>query len=183
MASTSESQLIDPPQIRATGWGQGTWGGRENFNSWGEGRDALIQFLTDLMKLMDFLVEHRIPAESRELFTERLADARAQVDGVISKLQQLEEKDPTYAKLQKAGMTGKWLMLKLREFYRLIKTSPVEAVLGMADTILGSLTGAFPPLEIVKESKKTVETRLKYGGDDEIIVLNLGGNEKWWEEK
>lgn len=52
----------------------------------------------------------------------------------------------------------------------------------MADTILGSPKGVFPPLELVKETKETIETRLKFGGDNEIIVLNLGGNEKWWEK-
>jgi hypothetical protein len=163
--------------------GQGTWGGRENFNNWNEGRGALIQFLKDLTALLKFLVENRIPAESQDLFLECLTDATARVNAVITELDQVQtEGHPTYVKLQNAGLTGKSLRLKLREFYRLIKTSPVEAVLKMANTILGSLTEAFPPLELVQEFKETVETRLQHGGDNAIIALNLGGNEKWWEK-
>ena len=164
--------------------GQGIWGGRENFNNWDEGRNALMEFLKDLTALLDFLVNHRIPGDSQDLFIECLADTTVHVNSVITQLGQMKtEGGPTYDKLQSAGLTGKSLRLKLREFYRHIKTSPVEAVLKMADTILGSLTEAFPPLELVQEFKETVETKLKHGGDNGIITLNLDGYaNKWWEK-
>lgn len=102
-----------------SGTGGSTWGGRENFNNWDEGRNALIQFLNDLKKLMRFLVDHRIPADSRALFTECLADADAEIDAVIAQITQIKtEQHPTYKALQTAGLTGKSLRLKLREFYR-----------------------------------------------------------------
>jgi hypothetical protein len=166
----------------AQGGGTGTWSGKENFQSWDEGRNALSQFLEDLKRLLDTLVEKRIPSDSRQLFLDCLGDVKTAIDNAKNQLALVKtESGGAYNALHKAGLTGRSLRLKLREFYRSIKTAPVEAVLKMADVILGSLPDLFFPLELVREFKDTLEARLKHGGDDEIIALNLGGTVKWWE--
>jgi hypothetical protein len=144
----------------------------------------LVQFLRDLTNLMQFLVKNRVPPDARQLFEEGLKGATDQINQVISQLEALQSAgDPTNVKLSEAGLSGSNLRLKLREFYQRIKEAPVEAVLHMGDVILGSLLEIFKVLEPVKEFKETLENRLKHGGDGEIIGLNLGGNEKWWEKE
>ena len=182
--ATLSTSTIDPPKAAESSGGHATWGGRENFNSWDEGRSALIQFLQDVKKLLEYLVKNRIPADDRQLYEECLLDASRTIDDVIAELREIKtEGHPTYTVLQRVGMVGRHLRLKLRDFYRLVKSGPVDAVLEMADNILESAAEAFPPLELVSEFKHAVEIKLKHGGDAGIISLNLGGNEQWWQSK
>jgi hypothetical protein len=156
-------------------------GGGGNPSDWDQGRNALIQFLEDLSKILDHLVKIRIPSDVRSLFELGLNDATDQIKVAITQLQRAKtEADPIAEKLQAVGLRGNPLKLKLREFYEAIKSSPVKTVLKFANIILGSLTEAIPPLELVKEFKETVETRLEHGGDPQIISLNLGGTDEWW---
>lgn len=163
--------------------GRGRGGGGGTPSDWNEGRDALVQFLNDLQTLLKFLVNQRIPLESRVQFQNGLNAATVQINAAITQLQQAQtEAHPVAAKLQEVGLRGDSGKLKLREFYEAIKTSPLKAVLKFANIILGSLAKAIPVLELVQEYKETVETKLENGPDAEIISLNIWRTEQWWNK-
>jgi hypothetical protein len=183
MPEATDVKTIEVGRVSTGGATRGTQGGRKNFNSWDEDRDGLIQFLEDLKTLLDFLINNRVPPEPRKLFLETFPEVQGHIDDVIGQIRKTSDGDATHKKLVERGLTGKSLKLKLRELYHRVTDSPAEAVVHMADVILGSLFPVFLALEPVKEFKETLEARLKHGGDSGIISLNLGGNEKWWEKE
>ena len=63
-------------------------------------------------------------------------------------------------------------MAKLDEFRDRITNGPILAVLGVGNTILGSLCSVLH-LEPLKQLKEIIENKIEYGADDEIIQLNL----------
>jgi hypothetical protein len=121
---------------------------------------------------MRFLVEKSVPEKSRELLLECLPEGEANIDNAIEELRSIDS--PThslYRALQRLGLTGKALLLKLGELGERIATGPVVSVLEMADRILGSLFKVLTQLEPVKELKETLESKIKHGADQEIIDL------------
>lgn len=141
---------------------------------WPEDIESLIRFLTGLKTLMRFLVERRVPAEPRAAFLACLPQVEADIDDAIDELRSIDSSGHSlYAALQRLGLTGQPLRLKIGEYVDRIMTGPVKSVLEMADRILGSLFKVLTQLEPVKELKETLESRIEHGADAEIIELGL----------
>lgn len=150
---------------------------------WEDDIDGLAIFLEDLKQLMSFLIADRVLEEDRQLFIDCWPIIELQIDIAIAELRTINADDhPLYVKLHNAGLAGTPLKLKLREYWRRVKASPLPAVLEMADRILGSLFPILNALEPVKEFKETLESRLKNDGDAGIQGLNISGREQWWRQ-
>lgn len=156
---------------------------KSNLSGWHEDIAILAQFLRGLKSLMKFLIQHRVPVNPSKLFSASLPEVEQTINDVISDLYSIDSSDHVaYRALRETGLTDRPLRLKFREYIRRGISSPVVAVLKMADRILGSLFKVFTQLEPVKEFKETLESRIEYDGDREIISLNLSGNEQRWNQ-
>jgi hypothetical protein len=150
---------------------------------WEDDIDGLAAFLEDLKQVMTFLIRDRVLQDQRQLFVDCLPIIDVRIDMAIAELRTIDtEDDLLYIKLYNAGLTGTPLRLKLREYWRRIRGSPVVAVLKMADRILGSLFPILNALEPVKEFKETLESKLEHDGDAGLQMLNISGREQWWEQ-
>ena len=150
--------------------------GQENefSDDWRNDCDLLGKFLNDLVTVLDTLTKNRIPETNRKRFAGMLENVRTDMDQAIQQLKGIDDpKDSLLDKLKNVGLLGESLLAKLDEFRDRIGHGPVLAVLGMGDVILGSLAGVLHVLEPLKELKETIENRIEYGGDDEIIKLGL----------
>jgi hypothetical protein len=165
---------VRPPYLDPKKYRRGDW--QDDIN-------VLVQFLQGLKTLMKFLIEHRVPENPSKLFASCFPDVEENVNGAIADLYTVDSPDHiAYRALRARGLTGKPLKVKFREYTRRGGSSPVVAVLEMADRILGSLFEIFTLLEPVKEFKETLESRIKHDGDRDIISLNLSGNEQLWNQ-
>jgi hypothetical protein len=152
-------------------------------NGWQDDVDGLVAFLEDLKEVMKFLIGQRVLKEQRQLFLDCWEAIEVRIDIAIAQLRTIRnDDDEIYVELHNAGLTKKPLGLKLREYFRRITSSPVPAVLEMADRILGSLFPILVALEPVKEFKETLESKLKHDGDAGLQDLNLSGREQWWKQ-
>jgi hypothetical protein len=150
---------------------------------WEDDIDGLAAFLEDLRQVITFLIRDRLLQDQRQLFVDCLPIIDVRIDIAIAELRTIDTKDDLlYIKLYNAGLTGTPLKLKLREYWRRIRGSPVVAVLKMADRILGSLFPILNALEPVKEFKETLESKLEHDGDAGLQMLNISGREQWWEQ-
>jgi hypothetical protein len=150
---------------------------------WEDDLDGLAVFLQDLKEVIKFLVNDRVIEQDRQAFADYLPEIEVRIDIAIAKLRAIDNNDDElYVKLHNASLTGKPLKVKLGEYWRRIKRSPVVAVLKMADTILGSLFPILAELEPVKEFKETLESKLENDGDAGLQSLNISGREQWWKQ-
>jgi hypothetical protein len=150
---------------------------------WEDDLDGLAVFLEDLKQVVTFLVNYRVLEEQRPPFADYLPEFAVRIDIAIAELRTIDNADhPLYIKLYNARLAGKRAKVKLGEYWRRVKGSPVVAVLKMADTILGSLFPVFYALEPVKEFKETLESKLENDGDAGLQSLNIEGREQWWKQ-
>jgi BMFP domain-containing protein YqiC len=151
---------------------------------WQDDIDGLAVFLEDLKQVMKFLVGNRVLKQQQKLFNDCWDDIETRIDLAIAELRTIDsDTHDTYIKLYNARLTGNPLKLKIGEYWRRVKGSPVVAVLEMADRILGSLFPILNALEPVKEFKETLESKLKNDGDEGLQGLNLTGREQWWKQE
>ena len=150
---------------------------------WEDDVDGLAAFLEDLKQVMEFLIRDRVLKEQRKSFQDCWPIIDVRIDIAIAELRTINTEDHIlYIKLFNAGLTGTPLKVKLGEYWRRITSSPVPAVLEMADHILGSLVPVVFALEPVKEFKQTLESKLKHDGDAGLQGLNISGREQWWKQ-
>ncbi len=139
---------------------------------WQDDVNSLIQFLIGLQALMRFLIEKRIPEGSRELLRECMNEMDANVENAIEELRSIDSPSHSlYGALRRLGLVGKAVRAKFGELGERIATGPLGSVIEMADRILGSLFKVLTQLEPLKELKETLESKIKYGADQEIIDL------------
>jgi hypothetical protein len=147
--------------------------GHEQSDDWQNDVSLLAKFLKDLRDVLSAVIQSRIPATHRRRFAGVLANLQEDIDTAIDELNGISGPDHALlGKLEKVGLLGEALLVKLDEFRDRIMNGPVLAVLGVGNTILGSLCEVLH-LHPLKELKEAVENRLEYGGDDEIIKLGL----------
>jgi hypothetical protein len=145
--------------------------------------DGLVWFLENLREVMSFLVLRRIPEESRAPLIDHFEVISIRIELAIANLRQIDsDRHPTYIGLYNSGLAEEPLEIKLGEYQRCKEESPILSVLEMADRILGSLFRILTELEPVKEFKETIESKIKYGGDADIQLLDLNGREGWWKK-
>jgi hypothetical protein len=76
--------------------------------------------------------------------------------------QMIEKDDVNWEYIEGLGMTGRMLEWKKRFFDETLKQCVVSRFLKVSNSILGSLSMAIPPLELVKEYKEHVEAAMRY---------------------
>lgn len=74
----------------------------------------------------------------------------------------IEKDDVRWEYVEGVGMTGHVLVWKKRFLDETVRQGAVGRFLKVANSILGSLSKAVPPLEIVKEYKELVEAARRY---------------------
>jgi BMFP domain-containing protein YqiC len=149
---------------------------------WEDDIDGLAVFLEDLKQVMKFLVANRVLKQQKKSFDDCWEDVETRIDLAIAELRTIDsDANEVYVKLYNAGLTGAPLKVKIGEYWRRVKGSPVVAVLEMADRILGSLFPILSALEPVKEFKETLESKLKNDGDEGLQSININGREQWWK--
>jgi hypothetical protein len=74
----------------------------------------------------------------------------------------IERDDINWEYVEGIGMTGRMLEWKKRFFDETLKQGVNSRFFDVANSILGSLSKAIPPLEAVKEYKEHVEAAMKY---------------------
>jgi hypothetical protein len=141
---------------------------------WGWDVRLLIKFLEDLRKIMQVLVARRIPDPHGQRLASLLETLDPNIDDAIAELKTVDSVlHPLYLALKRLGLATESLAAKLDEFRDDITGRPALAVLDMGDKILGSLCKVLSQLEPLKELKETIEHRVKYGSDADIIGLGL----------
>jgi hypothetical protein len=147
--------------------------GHDQSDDWKNDVSLLAKFLKDLRDILSSVIQSRIPEARRKGFAGLLANLQGDIDSAIEELNEITSPEHSlFGKLEKVGLVGEALLVKLDEFRDRIINGPVLAVLGIGNTILGSLCEVLH-LHPLKELKELVENRLEYGGDDEIIKLGL----------
>lgn len=158
--------------------GKGGWQGDVNL---------LVAFLKGLRKLMERLINDRVPDEAAKRFNAVLPEVVQNINWAISDLYDIANapnpKDhPCYMALEARGLTEESLELKMAETNDRINDSPPVAVLERFDQIMGSLIPVLYSLEPVKEFKETLESRIKHGGDKMIQTLNIFRDQQPWHK-
>jgi hypothetical protein len=147
--------------------------GHEQSDDWKNDVSLLAKFLKDLRDTLSAVIQSRIPETHRKRFAGVLANLQDDIDGAIEELNEISGPGHAlFGKLEKVGLVGEALLVKLDEFRDRITNGPILAVLAVGNTILGSLCEVLH-LHPLKELKELVENKLEYGGDDEIIKLGL----------
>jgi hypothetical protein len=146
--------------------------------------DGLIWFLESLRDILTLLISNRIPPKSSIQMMDHWEMINIRIMLAIANLRTIDSANhPLYIGLYNAGLAEEALDIKLGEYQRCKDESPVLSVLEMADRILGSLFRILTELEPVKEFKETIESKIRYGADNEITALDLNGREGWWKKK
>jgi hypothetical protein len=146
--------------------------------------DGLVWFLENLSDILIHLIANRIPTESSIQLTGHWEMINVRIALAIANLRTIDSANhPLYIGLYNAGLAEEALDIKLGEYQRRKDESPVLSVLEMADRILGSLFRILTELEPVKEFKETIESKIKYGADNDITAPDLNGREGWWKKK
>lgn len=141
---------------------------------WRNDVELLIKFLMDLRDILSKVIESRLPPVDQKRFaallenlTPTLGEATKQLEAIDGPMAGL------YEALEKVGLVKDALLAKLDEWRDRIIEGPLLGVLEMGDTILDSLIAVIDILEPFKELKDTIKNKVEYGGDGEIIELNI----------
>lgn len=159
--------------------GKGGWQGDVNL---------LVAFLKGLKRLMEVLINDRVPEEPANRFKVVFPEVEQNINWAISDLYDIANAaNPNehfgYLGLQARGLTEQSLEHKMAETDDRINDSPPVAVLERFDQIMGSLIPVLYSLEPVKEFKETLESRIKHGGDKMIQSLNIFRDQQPWHRK
>jgi hypothetical protein len=86
-----------------------------------------------------------------------------QVVGHFRRSREMIQKDEVdWQYVEGLGMTGRMLEWKKRFFDETVRQGVTSRFLKVSNSILGSLSKAIPPLELVKEYKEHVEAAMRY---------------------
>ena len=148
--------------------------GRDESDDWRNDVELLIKFLRDLRDILSAVIESRLPPVDQKRFRGLLENLSPTIDDAIEQLQAINGPTAGFFKLlERVGLVGEAVLAKLDEFRDRILEGPLVGVLEMGDTILDSLIAVLEILEPLKELKDTIKNKIEYGGDGEIIRLDL----------
>jgi hypothetical protein len=103
------------------------------------------------------------PLRFRKEFVEMFPGPWHEVENSFRRVRDMIEKDEVrWEYVAGLGMAGPMLRWKKRFFDETVRQGVAGRFLKIANSILGSLSQAVPPLEIVKEYKEHVEAAMKY---------------------
>jgi hypothetical protein len=159
--------------------------GRSRRGSWQGDVNLLVAFLKGLKRLMQLLIDQRVPDEPAKRFKAVFSDVEQNINWAISDLYDIANAPdpnahPCYMALQARGLTEQSGELKMAEADDRIHDSPPVAVLEQFDSIMGSLIPVLYSLEPVKEFKEALESRIKHGGDKAILTLDIFRDQQPW---
>lgn len=138
----------------------------------GEGREQdkkeLIEILTTIEHRLDFIVSKAMADRHaqrgfRKEFMEFFPGPWGEVEHNFRLARSMIERDDVDWKyIEGLGMAGPTLRWKKRMLVESVRQGVVSRFFKVANSILGSLSKAVPPLEFVKEYKEMVEAAMKY---------------------
>jgi hypothetical protein len=144
-----------------------------------EDRRQILQFLTQVRRLLAFLIDNRIPLEGRRPYAALFeTDIAPRIIFVMHEIETIKsEEDVRWSSLRLFGLAGEALKLKVSEFLDWFSIGKIRNILKSANSILGSLSKVFAGLDPVKEFKDHLELRISddymNSNDDEITRLGL----------
>ena len=130
-------------------------------------KKILVEILINIEGRLSFIVHHRpnVPGKPqfRREFMEFFPGPWDQVAAHFKLSRAMIERgDINWEYVEGIGMTGRMLEWKKRFFDETLKQGVNSRFFDIANSILGSLSKAIPPLEAVKEYKEHVEAAMKY---------------------
>lgn len=138
-----------------------------------EDRDAIIEVLQFIEKLFDLLIP-RLTLFDRQLFQDAWNETRPILAEQVTLLYSItSEQHPVWSAIQRAGLTGKNLLMKLHYLARAASGGWRKKLLDLLNKFLGSLASGIPGVEPIKELKEWLEDQIGEdpGSDPEIISL------------
>jgi len=136
-------------------------------------KDTLQRLLRAISAFLSWLVSDSgfVPEDIRDAFRDILPIVQERLSTAAGEFAAIDDtEDETWQRLDDAGMIGRPLRLKVEIWNRTVAAvsappSPATGFVGRAlrpltklvNSVLGSLTAAFPPLELVKEYKDGIE--------------------------
>jgi hypothetical protein len=144
-----------------------------------EDKRQILLFLSQVRRLLSFLIDKRIPEDVREDYAKLFdVDIAPRLNAVMHEIETIQsEENPRWTGLAIFGLVGESLKLKVGEFLSWFSVGKIRNILKSANSILGSLSKIFAGLDPIKEFKDHLELRLSddyiNGNDDEITRLNL----------
>src|SRR5579863_2419742 len=128
-----------------------------------EDRDAIIEVLQFTEKLFDLLIKRLTPPD-RQLFQDAWNETRPVLQEQIALLRAItSEDDSVWAAIQRVGLTGKNLVMKLHYLAKAAIGGWPKKLLDLLNKFLGSLVADLPGTEQIKELKEWLEDQI---GDD-----------------
>ncbi len=123
-----------------------------------ETKDQLDKFLCEVKEELTIIIEKKrgeLPEQLWGHFVEAWKETENVIDTAREQLSEKSEKD-----LEKVGLSGNSLKLKLAGFKLAVTSGMIIKRLGWMNIILGSLCRVLPVLEPVKEFKEALEESL-----------------------
>lgn len=130
----------------------------------------LISILVDIEKGLVRIIAVPIDAARRGRFLKGFAELiPGPWDEVARSFNQarapIEKEDLDWQYVEGIGLTGRMLEWKRSMLDRVIQHGGIRRILKIANSLLGSLSGAIPVLEIAKEYKENIEAAMARGAD------------------
>lgn len=128
-----------------------------------EDRDAIVEVLQFTEKLFDLLIP-RLSQPDPQLFQEAWNETLPVLQQQVGLLNALtSEGNPTWSAIQRVGLTGNSLKMKIQYLAKAASGGWRERLLDLPYKFLGSLASGLPGVEPVKELKEWLEDQV---GDD-----------------
>lgn len=126
-------------------------------------KEILIAILGEIRNQLYFLVHNKNKSIFRPEFREFLpGPSWEEVENRFNRaLQQIENDELNWGYVEEVGLTGETAKWKHGILKACIETRVWSRILKMCNSILGSLSGAIPALEFIKEFKDSVEACLR----------------------
>jgi hypothetical protein len=128
-------------------------------------KKILIQILVDMedrLRLVVFEPSGR-PSKFRLEFVKLLPGPWDDVAAHFQRARgMIKDDELNWQYVEGLGLSGRWLKWKKQMFDETLKEGVLGRFLIVANSILGSLSKAIPPLELVNEYKEHVEAAMKY---------------------
>ena len=137
-----------------------------------EDRDAIVEVLQFTAKLFDLLIP-RLVEPDLTLFQNAWNETRPVLDQQISLLSSItSESNPVWAAIQRIGLTGNNLKMKLHYLAKAASSGWRKKLLDLLNKFLGSLAGGVPGVEPIKELKEWLEEQIGDDSDSDSGIIS-----------
>jgi hypothetical protein len=150
-----------------------------------EDRDAIIEVLQFTGKLFDLLIS-RFDEPDLSLFQNAWNETRPVLDQHISLLGSVtSENNPVWAAIQRVGLTGNNLKMKLHYLAKAASGGWRKKLLDLLNKFLGSLASGLPGVEPIKELKEWLEEQIGEDSDPDSGIISTYNSQprSYFQEK